>query len=147
MYKHVLLPTDGSEGTDAVVENAREIANRFDAEVHVLHVVDQRLSRLAQEYRDLGTDVGQTATDELGEVGQEAVAAVASQLSDDISVTEAVVEGVPHEAILAYAADEDMDLIVMGTHGRTGLSRSLLGSVTERVVRSADVPVLTVRAE
>jgi nucleotide-binding universal stress UspA family protein len=147
MYKHVLLPTDGSEGTDAVVENAREIANRFDAEVHVLHVVDQRLSRLAQEYRDLGSDVGQTATDELGEVGQEAVSAVTSQLSDDISVTEAVVEGVPHEAILEYAADEDIDLIVMGTHGRTGLSRSLLGSVTERVVRSADVPVLTVRAE
>jgi nucleotide-binding universal stress UspA family protein len=147
MYDRVLLPTDGSEGIDAVIANAREIATRFDAEVHVLHVVDQRLSRLAQEYRDLGSDVGQTATDELGSVGQDAVDDVVTQLADVVDVTDAVVEGVPHEAILEYADDEDVDLIVMGTHGRTGLSRSLLGSVTERVVRSAEMPVLTVRAQ
>jgi nucleotide-binding universal stress UspA family protein len=144
MYGKVLVPTDGSEGMDAVVANVREIADRFEADVHVLHVVDERLSRLSQEYRDLGTDVGRTATEELGAIGRETVGAVADRL-DDVPVTEAVVEGVPHEAILEYAERQGIDLIVMGTHGRTGLRRSLLGSVTERVVRSSEVPVLTVR--
>ena len=56
-------------------------------------------------------------------------------------------EGVPHDTILEYAEEADVDVVVMGTHGRSGLDRYLLGSVTERVVRSAEVPVLTVRME
>jgi nucleotide-binding universal stress UspA family protein len=56
-------------------------------------------------------------------------------------------QGAPHTTILEYADEADVDLIVMGTHGRSGIHRYLLGSVTERVVRTADAPVLTVRME
>ena len=59
----------------------------------------------------------------------------------------AVRRGDPHETIIEYADDVDADVIVMGTHGRTGLDRRVLGSVTERTVRLSDVPVLTVRAD
>jgi nucleotide-binding universal stress UspA family protein len=58
-----------------------------------------------------------------------------------------VITGSPHRAIREYAEDKDVDLIVIGTHGRTGVERYLLGSVTEKIVRTADVPVLTVRPE
>jgi len=54
--------------------------------------------------------------------------------------------GEPYESVLDYADEHDIDIIVMGTHGRTGLDHHLLGSVTEKVVRTSDVPVLTVRA-
>ena len=68
--------------------------------------------------------------------------------SSVISTVEAsVLSGRPHRAIVDYAAEYDVDLIVMGTHGRTGLDRYLLGSVTERVVRLSDVPVLAVGEE
>lgn len=56
-----------------------------------------------------------------------------------------VVEGNPHEKILEYVSEHDIDMVVMGTHGRTGLDRALMGSVAERVVRRSPVPVLTVR--
>jgi len=64
-----------------------------------------------------------------------------------VSVVTAVRTGAPYERILDYADQEGADMVVMGTHGRTGVDRYLLGSVTEKVVRTADIPVLTVRAE
>ena len=64
-----------------------------------------------------------------------------------VNATRAVEPGVPHEEILQYAREHDIDLIVMGTHGRTGLDHVLIGSVAERVVRTSSTPVLTVRPE
>lgn len=64
-----------------------------------------------------------------------------------VSVEQAVRTDIPYKAILRYASEEDIDLIVMGTHGRTGVERYLLGSATEKVVRLSDMPVLTVKAE
>jgi nucleotide-binding universal stress UspA family protein len=65
----------------------------------------------------------------------------------DIPATEAIRLGVPHEIIREYIDENDVDLVVMGTHGRTGLEHTLLGSTTERVVRTVDVPVLTVHLD
>ena len=76
--------------------------------------------------------------------GQAIVDEVANAL-DGVETRTAVLGGTPHEVILDYADDHDVDLVVMGTHGRTGIDRYLLGSVTEKVVRLADTPVLTVR--
>jgi nucleotide-binding universal stress UspA family protein len=67
-------------------------------------------------------------------------------LPDDVPTERVVREGIPHAAVLDYVDDSSVDLVVMGTHGRTGLDHYLVGSVTERVVRNAPVPVLTVRA-
>ena len=139
MYEAVLLPTDGSEGTRAAVEHAIDHAKRYDAALHVIYVVDARIG-VAHE------TTPEAIFGELEEQGQQAIEDVHTKArAADVETIEGVVaRGNPHQAILDYAAAQDIDLIVMGTHGRTGLDHYLIGSVTEKVVRLADVPVLTV---
>jgi nucleotide-binding universal stress UspA family protein len=90
--------------------------------------------------------IDQSIIDQLITEGETAIEAVEAVVGERDSVTTTVVKGEPSETILEYADDHDVDVITMGTHGRTGLNRYIAGSVTERVVRLADVPVLTVRA-
>jgi nucleotide-binding universal stress UspA family protein len=140
MYERILVPTDGSEGTAAAVEHAVEIGAERDATIHGLYVVDKQI-RLATSKENQA----EVAADLRAE-GERAVGAIADAAAEAglESVTETV-EGVPHRAILDYIEDADVDLVVMGTHGRTGRDRIVsLGSVTERVVGNATVPVLTV---
>ncbi|MDX1748112.1 MAG: universal stress protein, partial [Halobacteriales archaeon] len=115
-------------------------ATEFDAELHVLYVVDT--SAVAPEAGAAGIieafeAAGQRAIDE---VTDRAASAGVNHVEGMVG------RGVPHRAILEYAKTNGVDLIVMGTHGRTGLDRYLLGSVTEKVVRLAESPVLTVRS-
>lgn len=136
MYDRVLFPTDGSEGSAAATAHAMELARRFDAPVHVLYVVDVRVGNTGDVY------AGSTL-DALREAGEEVVAGVRERAEEaGLEATSAVTEGTPASAIVAAA--EAGDVIVMGTHGRTGLDRFLIGSTTEKVVRTADVPVVTV---
>jgi len=139
MYDAVLLPTDGSEGTRAAVEHAIEHAKRYDATLHVIYVVDARIG-VAHE------TTPEAVFEELEDQGRRAIEDVHTKArAADVGTIEGVVaRGDPHQAIIDYAVAEDIDLIVMGTHGRTGLDHYLIGSVTEKVVRLADVPVLTV---
>ena len=133
MYQDVLVPTDGSDGTRRAIAHALTIADRFDATVHVLSIVPEG---------PLGTldDGDPTAA------ARRAVERVEREARQNgTAVTTAVEHGVPHEEILAYVEDNGIDMVVMGTQGRTGLDRVLVGSVAERVVRLADVPVVTVR--
>jgi nucleotide-binding universal stress UspA family protein len=137
MYQHVLVPTDGSEGTRAAVERAVDLANRYDAALHTLYVVDTTV----------GPDPAVSGTFEaLEAAGRDAIEAVIEFASDrGVETVEASVgRGPPHRAILDYVDEQDVDLVVMGTHGRTGAERYLLGSVTEKVLRLSRVPVLTV---
>ena len=124
MYDTILVPTDGSEHAVRAAEHALAVARAVDAVVHVLAVVD--------------------ADDADGE-GREAVEAITAvaRRTDDYRTT--IRAGTPHEEILDYVDEHDADLLAMGTHGRTGIERYVAGSVTERVVRLASVPVLTVR--
>jgi nucleotide-binding universal stress UspA family protein len=86
--------------------------------------------------------------DALEREGETAVDAVAARCTDaGVASETAVLVGTVHRAIQEYADEHDVDLVVMGTHGRQGVERFLLGSVTERTVRTSDVPVLTVRAD
>jgi nucleotide-binding universal stress UspA family protein len=138
MYDRILLPTDGSEGTNRAVRQAIDLAAETGAELHVLFVVEDM--PYAPEMMDEQVEM------RLREIGQKAVEDIRERADETGVDVESVVEdGTPHQAILNYADSEDIDLIVMGTHGRSGLDRYLLGSVTERIVRSSDVPVLTVR--
>ncbi|MDQ2072023.1 universal stress protein [Haloarcula sp. H-GB4] len=135
MFDSILVPTDGSPGSERAFEAAATLASTHDATVHVLSVVDEH-----------------GPTDDWDYDGDSpAEAFIESQAdhvdTEDLSVTPAVREGVVHDAILDYADETGIDLIVMGTHGRTGVRRFLLGSVTEKVVRLADVPVLSVKAD
>ena len=136
MFDTILVPTDGSPGSERAFEVAATLASTHDATVHVLSVVD---------------DHGPTDDDWDYDGDSPAAAFIESQAdhvdTDGLSLTPVVREGVVHDEVLDYADETDIDLIVMGTHGRTGVRRFLLGSVTEKVVRLADVPVLSVKAD
>lgn len=138
IYDHILVPTDGSNGTRGAVEHAVDLATTYDATLHTVYVVET----------DLGIDFSVPGTlDALEEAGENAIAEVIQQAeAGGVETIEGVVaQGAPHRVVLEYVDEHDVDLVVMGTHGRTGLDRYLLGSVTEKVVRLSDVPVLTVR--
>jgi nucleotide-binding universal stress UspA family protein len=139
MYDDILIPTDGSDASKRAVEHAIDMARTYDARLHALYVVDTG----AYSTLDVGAEMLLDALEEEGEATVKRVEEMAGDAG--VSVSTEIASGTPHRTILDYAEDHDVDLIVMGTHGRTGLDRYLLGSVTERVVRTADVPVLTVR--
>jgi nucleotide-binding universal stress UspA family protein len=138
MYDQILIPTDGSEGTRGAVEQAIDLATTHDAALHTIYVIDASVGTGAPPPE---------ALDALGEAGRTAIDRVIRQAeAADVRTIEGVVaRGRPHQAILDYVDTHDIDLVVMGTHGRTGLDRYLLGSVTENVIRLCNVPVLTVR--
>jgi nucleotide-binding universal stress UspA family protein len=143
MYDHILIPTDGSKCAEEAVTHALDLAEQYDAEIDVLSVVDVRdVSHGAPTISPAQVE------STLRENAHELTDAVADRAADtDISVTPAVEAGIPDDAIVTYAEEHNIDLIVIGTHGRTGLERYLLGSVTERTVRRSSVPVLTVRTD
>ena len=140
MYGRILLPTDGSDANNRAVEQAVGLARETGADLHVLFVLED--IPYAPEMMD---DAVEGQLREIGEAAIEEIEERAEAAGVDL-VTE-MREGIPHETILEYAEEADVDAVVMGTHGRSGLDRYLLGSVTERVVRAAEVPVLTVRME
>lgn len=137
MFDTVVVSTDGSESVERAIDVALDVADRFDADVHALTVVDaSEVDASPEQLRDeLRAALESQAEDAL-----ESVAARA-----DVDVTTAIREGRPAQEIGAYAREVDADLIVGGTRGRHGENRLLLGSVAERLVRTAPVPVLTVR--
>ncbi|KAB1196574.1 MULTISPECIES: universal stress protein [Haloferax] len=141
MYSHILFPTDGSECADAALRHALDQAERHDATIHALYVADVR------EVGHAAPAVSATRVREaLYDSGEEALKRVADKAHDaGIDIETTVAEGTPESEILEFADRDDIDLVVMGTHGRSGLDRYLIGSVAERVVRSSPVPVLTVR--
>lgn len=141
MYETILHATDGSPYSAAAAENAVDLAAQCDATLHVVSVVETDVAFSEAITEQMLKDLegrGQAAVDEVAERATE------RGVHD---VHTAVVRGTPHRAILDYARDHGVDLVVVGTHGRRGLDRLLLGSVAERVLRTATVPVLVVRGE
>ncbi|MBX0323625.1 universal stress protein [Halomicroarcula sp. F13] len=138
MYDRILVPTDGSEGMSRVVAHAVELAQFHDAEVHGLYVVD------TGSYATLPVKTTwDGVTEMLREEGELALESLETT-TGDLDVVTAIEEGSPSKRIVEYARENDCDTVVMGTHGRGGIDRLLLGSVAERVVRSSPVPVVTV---
>jgi len=137
MIDTVVIATDGSESVRRAVAVALDLAERFDAEVHALSVVDE------SEVSSAPTEVREQLRAALEEHGEEAVEAIRSDAGQP--VVTAVREGRPPAEIGAYARDVDADVVATGTRGRHGENRFLIGSVAERVVRTCPVPVLTVR--
>ena len=133
MLDDVLVPTDGSECAATAVGYASDLANTYGATVHTLCVADARTLENAphrERIREQRADLAERTCAEFTAAG--------------VQARQVVRTDVPHRAILEYATEAGIDLIVMGTHGRTGVERYLLGSVTEKVVRLSDVPVLTI---
>jgi len=142
MFDTIVVATDGSESVRRAVDVAVDVAARFDAEVHAVYVVDEgEVESTPDEVRE---DLRE-ALDDHGEAALEAVADAATARDPELDVTAEVREGRPAAEISTYAQDIDADAVAMGTRGRHGENRFLIGSVAERVVRTCPVPVLTVR--
>jgi len=137
MFDSVVVATDGSESVQRAVDVALDLAERFEASVHALYVVD------ASEVESSPESVRDELRSALESEGEDALSAVVDRASTD--VTTAVREGRPAAEITAYAREVDADVVATGTRGRHGENRFLIGSVAERVVRTCDKPVLTVR--
>lgn len=133
MFTDILVPTDGSDQAERALAHGAELARRYGGTLHLLQVVDVvhlgRVSAVPEE-RDAATENLEALQSEYGGNG--------------LAVRTTVAEGAPDEEILAYTDEHEVDTVVMGTHGRTGLRRHVLGSIAEKVVRLSDVPVLTV---
>jgi len=143
MYRRMLVPLDGSALAEVILRYARELAGRFNLDVALIHVADKKESSsllLAQAYIDRTADTIRrgVAEDRKKKSGN-------TQRTRDIKVSGEVVAGSPAEEILLYVDKNDIDLILMATHGRSGISRWVMGSVADRVLRSSRIPVLLVR--
>lgn len=138
MYKNILLPTDGSDEAEAAVEHAKSLAEKYNSKIHILSVVN------------ITTGVGdpsfQIKLDELQKASKEIVKST-SKAFEDNNVKTQVEIGIPYQEINEYAMNHNIDLIVMGSHGRSGLNRFFLGSITEKVLRTNPLPTLTVKKE
>ncbi|WP_227375958.1 universal stress protein [Haladaptatus halobius] len=136
MFDRILIPVDGSEGALRAVKYGLELAKSHDAAADVLHVIDRR------RFRSLESEEERTARKEQAAEFLEDAESMAATVG--VSVDTHVQEGKTHETIAAFAAETGANLLVMGRHGRRRLGDHLLGSVTDRVLRTTDVPVLTV---
>ena len=141
MFETAVIATDGSESAGRAVRMALDLADRFDAAVHALYVVD------AGELRASPEAVRADLEDALEAAGGEALSVVESEAdaAAGCEVVTAVREGDPADEIVAHARAVDADVVATGTRGRHGDHAFLLGSVAEAVVRRCPVPVLTVR--
>ena len=141
----ILYPTDFSELSTYALRYALSFARAYQARLHCLHVVDEAY----QYWTAMGPNsvpVGPATEDILQSAHKEMDSFAAEHLQGaEVEVITDVVLGRPFMEIIQYAKKQCIDLIVLATHGRTGLSHVLLGSVAERVVRKAPCPVLTIR--
>lgn len=140
MYDRVLHPTDGSEGAEIATKHAIELARRYDAPMHALFVVDLSAVQSTDAY---DTANFESIAEALESEGQKRIDQVRDRAErHGVEVTSDITQGRPASTITEEA--ERGDVIAMGTHGRTGLDRYLIGSTTENVVRTAAVPVVTI---
>jgi nucleotide-binding universal stress UspA family protein len=140
----ILVPTDFSKYSENAVKYAAAFAEKFGAELHILHVVQDMAVFIPEAV--LVTPMMTPPIDQFKAAAQAALEKVIKDLNlSGLKVQTEIAQGVPFAEIIRTARDKDVDLIVMGTHGRTGLVHMLLGSVAEKVVRKAPCPVLTVR--
>ncbi|MDR5672428.1 Nucleotide-binding protein, UspA family [Halalkaliarchaeum sp. AArc-CO] len=141
MIERILLPTDGSEAAENAIERAYELAEKFDAELHALYVIEvEALPTFANLDSEPIREAHRRRAEEL-------LAEIAENAPDGVDVTTVIEEGHAEKYIVEYAEENDVDVITMGTHGREGLGRVLIGSVTERVVREAPCSVMVTPIE
>lgn len=141
LYDRILVPTDGSPEGERAVEHALELATVHGASVHALYVIN------TASYAGMPMETSWEGVDDLLRADAEAAVSGVEALASGrgVDVTTAIVDGSPSREIIRYAEEEGCDIVVMGTHGRGGIDRLLLGSVAEKVVRGSEIPVLTVR--
>lgn len=142
-FKRILCPVDFSDTSNHALEASIELAIKLGASLHLVHVYQYPAFSMPES--DLATPVDLSLQEEYRKRLEQQLETLRESYTDqELTVTASLLEGVPYIEIVRYAEESSSDLIVMGTHGRTGLAHMLLGSVTERVVRSSKIPVLSV---
>lgn len=142
-FEKILLATDFSDYSEVACDYALTLAKSYDAALTVVHVINEPVDLRGFyvphiSFEQLEKEIETSATTMLASF-------CANNLKDFSNYTTSVVTGIPYEEIIRVATDEGSSLIVIGTHGRTGLDHLIFGSTAERVVRSAPCPVLTIR--
>ncbi len=141
MYNRILIPTDGSETSEKAAEHGVKLAKAVGADVIYLYVIDISsftgipTEAIWENMRGLLEDEGKSVLAKVEEIAK----------VNEVKAESLVKEGIPSEDISKTAEEKQVDVIVMGTAGRSGLDKFLLGSVTEKVIRIAPCPVLVIR--
>ena len=144
MYDRVLLPTDMSAGIDQAIDHTLDVADRYNAELHIIYVVDADAyssypgDEYIHEFEGLESALEQAGSHAVDDIAQQAANA-------DIPTVTEVRHGVPHEEILEYVDEADIELTDVGSKNRSGEYRRMLGSVAERVVHMSERPVTIVK--
>lgn len=143
--KNILLPTDLSSTSLSAAEYAFELANQYKAKIHLLHVLEKTPPILAIRSLDLSQD---KILKSIEEEGRKSLESVLKKIQKDntkgIEIKSVLKKGLDYEEIVKYSKDEKIDVIIIATHGRTGLLHTLVGSVAEKVIRYAKCPILVI---
>ena len=139
--KKILCPIDHSDCSKEALKYAVSFAMKDEAKLYLLHIIDIR------SFNDSLVAMSQQIPDEetLEQLRMKLLDCIPEDIRDDMDVEATVIQGIPFAEIISTAKEKEIDMIVIGSHGRTGISHMMLGSVSEKVVRKAPCPVLTVR--
>lgn len=145
LYKKILIATDGSEYIKKAVTHAIELTKLSGAQLHAVYVMDIKTDYGPKSY--LSTDISTRGLENfLRQEGEEALKYIEEQAGEeDLRVEKWIVKGHPAEEILKLAEEQSVDMIIMGTLGRSGIEKFVLGSVADKVIRNSRIPVMTVR--
>ena len=155
MYKEILVPLDGSDVSASALPTARQLAEALGARIHLLQVASQSEEfsvMRGAEFGTMGSDYSQQVLDEVLTVQRERIERYLDEVAEELQsagleIVKAVEDGQAADKIVDYAEAGGIDLILMSTHGRGGVRRFLVGSVTDKVIRSTGLPVLVVHPE
>ena len=145
LYKKILIATDGSEYIKKGVTHAIELAKLSGAQLHAVYVMDIKIDYGPKSY--LSTDISTEGLENfLRHEGEEAIKYIEELAGGEgLSVEKWIVKGHPAEEILKLADEQSVDMIVMGTFGKSGIEKFGLGSVADKVIRNSKIPVVTIR--
>ena len=148
MPSNILVPTDFSNYSAYALKHAVQVANKSRAKIHLLHVIDEGLWQCAVDYRLSNAVMRQIAEENL-KMSTEKLQQEADRISEtnaDVEISYNVKQGIPYNEIMNVQEEKKIDLIVIASHGKTGMQKHLIGSVAEKVLRGAKCDVLLVRA-
>ena len=143
MFRRILLPSDFSDCSAEAARAARQLAGTFGARLTVLHVLDEPAALDPMFRGEVPLELLRGRMEQYARGGMEAFVAAHFQGVENVETR--IASGVPYREILREARETGADLIVIGTHGRTGVEHAIFGSTAEKVVRMASCPVLTIR--
>lgn len=145
--KNILVPTDFSSYADQALKQAIDIAKQYKAKIYLLHVIDDGFQQCAVDYCLDEAIVQQVYRESIKKAGEKLTEEVKRIVSDhkDIEIVFDTIRGIPYEKILKEQKEKNIDLIVIASHGKTGILKQLMGSVADKVIKGAKCPVIVVK--